>query len=84
MSGLENEYRPISCDYVDHIEHLATIKKVVAISYRDGDVVATSEEDLLITWKTEAGKEFLYTRNGLKIRLDQIVSIDGKELTKSC
>lgn len=72
------DYQPISCDYVDYIEHLATFKQEVAINYMDNLKIRTSSKDVLLTWKNEGDGEYLYTKNKLKIRLDHIVSIGGK------
>lgn len=72
------DYQPISCDYVDYIEHLATLKQEVVINYMDNLKIRTSFKDVLLTWKNEEDGEYLYTKNRLKIRLDYIVSIEGK------
>jgi len=82
--SIEKEYTPISCDYVDYIEHLATLNEVVSIKYLVGQLTKTANEDQLLTWKNEGGEEFLYTKNGLKIRFDQIVSINNKASKHSC
>jgi len=77
-------YKPISCDYVDYIEHLATLKKEVSIKYLEALETLDKKEDVLITWKNESGIEYLYTKSGLKIRLDHIVAINGKKPGDDC
>lgn len=81
---MSKPYRPISCDYVDYIEHLATLKKEVSIQYEEAQGTFCKEGDVLITWKNESGIEYLYTKSGLKIRLDHIVAINGKKPGDDC
>jgi len=77
-------YKPISCDYVDYIEHLATTRAKVSIQYLIEDELTLEKEDYLVTWKNESGEEYLYTKNGLKIRFDRIVNINGKPPSVVC
>ena len=73
-------YSPISCDYVDYIEHLATLRQVVDIEYMHDGQPAIGREDIIKTWENESGVEYLYSRKGLKIRMDDIIAIGGKAL----
>lgn len=72
-----DNYKPISCDYVDYIEHLATLKQEVVLQYSDDGKLKVKSKDKITTWKNEAGIEYLFTESGLKIRLDHLVSING-------
>lgn len=74
---MSKPYKPISCDYVDYIEHLATLKEKVTVVYRDGKNGIVLEEEQLITWKNEGNGEYLYTTTA-KIRLDKLVTINDK------
>jgi len=79
----ENPYTPIDCNFYDELEALATQKKEVTIIYRNDIGVKLK---ILATIKTFFAKdkiEYLETNDGLKIRLDHIVSVDGKELKPS-
>lgn len=73
-------YKPISCDYVDYIEHLATLRQSVDIEYKQEGEIVIQKDDIIKTWENEGGVEYLYSRGGLKIRMDDIVAIGGKAL----
>ncbi len=80
---MKEEYIPVSCDLLDKIEILATYKKQVLVVYADNDEFI--EEQLTIkTWETSNKEEFLIAENGLKIRLDQIMSLNGETFKKTC
>lgn len=72
------DYQPISCDYVDIIEHLATIRKEVEVKYLDESGDSVIQNDILVTWENDGKAEFLITKTGSRIRLDHIISLDGK------
>ena len=80
----DRPYKPIACDYVDYIEHLATLRQQSDIVYRAGEEELTSKDERIKTWETRAGVEYLITRNGLEIRLDDIISINGKAPDGAC
>ena len=71
-------YTPISCDYVDYIEHLATLRRAVDIEYRLDGQPQIQKDDRIKTWENESGVEYLISRSGLKIRMDDIIAINGK------
>ncbi len=77
-------YIPVSCDFVDQIEILATKRKEVEVVYHD----VASEERILRTviksWETKKKVEYLITISDERIRLDRIKSIDGFTNEGSC
>lgn len=76
-------YEPVSCDLVDQIEILATERKKLEVLYMDGEIEKT-KAFFLKTWITKNKEEFLVTESNIFIRLDQILSIDGKQFAQSC
>ena len=41
----DRPYKPIACDYVDYIEHLATLRQQSDIVYRAGEEELTSKDE---------------------------------------
>ena len=80
----ERPYKPIACDYVDYIEHLATLRQKSDLVYRTGDEVLTQKDEWIKTWENRAGIEYMITKSGLEIRLDDIISINGKSPDGTC
>lgn len=78
------KYTPISCNFYDYLEAWATKRNLVDIQYRDleGQVQETSTyiDDLI----NQKGEEFMVLANGLKIRLDYLLSVNGIPLRLSC
>ncbi len=83
MSPAKKKYVPIDCGYLDIIEHYATLRQPVEISYLldDAEVKLTA---VIKTWENTGEAEYMILRNGLRIRLDHIVSIDNKVSSGYC
>jgi len=77
-------YLPVSCDLVDLIEHYATLGTPVKIDYRvDGKLI--TEQDLLIsTWVNDGEGEYLIFKEGLKVRMDHVKTLNGHSPESSC
>ncbi len=77
-------YKPISCTFVDLIEHYATLKRSVSIRFSEN----AGEKELVSmieTWYNDGTGEYLkLTEYELDIRFDQIISIDGHKLQNYC
>jgi transcriptional antiterminator Rof (Rho-off) len=79
---MSSPYKPIACGFHDELLSLATLKKVSQIRYADnGEEKVVS--DRIVDVFTMGKEEFLRTTSGLIIRLDQLVSVHGKELPKA-
>jgi Rho-binding antiterminator len=78
------DYIPINCDFYDELEALATLKKpaeIVFITENGGKLTVKAViTDLFIRDKVE----FMSLDNGLEIRLDKLLSVDGKEPNTYC
>lgn len=76
-------YIPINCSYYDELEAAATQAKIVKLVYRD----QSGEKQLdtrIVNLYTKNKEEFMVLENGLEIRLDHLLSIDGKTPPMSC
>ena len=73
-----NVYKPIDCNFYDILEALATQKRYVRIQYftdlHEFQTVDALIKDLYIKDKFE----YMLLSNGSEIRLDRLVSADGK------
>ncbi|MEN7530504.1 hypothetical protein [Cupriavidus sp. 2SB] len=71
------DYTPISCEFHDRLEDVATLRKQAVIRYRDanGDIQqCTARIADIVNLKKE---EFLLLDSGESIRLDRLVEVDG-------
>jgi len=77
-------YTPISCSTYDQLEALAVLRKSVELVYEDEQSGLQTLETQIKDLQTINKVEYLITANELKLRLDQLVSIDGNEVGESC
>ncbi|KAA3610495.1 MAG: hypothetical protein D8M58_05210 [Calditrichaeota bacterium] len=77
-------YKPVSCSFHDELESLAVRQTSVEIIHRvesgDQNCIKSKIKDII----TKDGAEFLILENDIQIRLDLIISVDGKELVNYC
>lgn len=72
------DYIPVDCDFHDELEALATLRQVCQITYRNADNQVVDVQGQIVDIYTADRAEFLKLKNGTEIRLDQIVSVNGK------
>jgi len=80
----EQKYQPISCDYYDELEIVAmrqTIAKIVFRNEEDEEITISTK---IKTLQTRNSEEFLILENGEEIRLDRLVSMNGKVVKNYC
>ena len=73
-----NEYKPISCDFHSYLEHFAVQRETVLLK-----CFPSSPEDIegvIEDLYTKKNEEFIVV-NSLHIRLDEIISVNGVELS---
>lgn len=80
----QKAYRPISCNYYDHLEAMATLRKRVLIRYRNEKEIITTVEAIIKDFYVKEKVEFMVLDTGLLIRLDQLVDVDGEILSSYC
>jgi Rho-binding antiterminator len=73
-----SDYEPIDCSDHDKLEALATLRQIARISYRSADGATEQVEDLIEDVYARDGVEYLRTAGGRELRLDALVSVDGK------
>ena len=73
-----SDYEPIDCSDHDRLESLATLRQQARISYRDSSGAVRQIEDLIEDVYARDGAEYLRTAGGEEVRLDALVSVDGK------
>lgn len=73
-----SEYEPIDCADHDKLESLATLRQIARISYRGDDGTTREVEDLIEDVYARDGVEYLRTAGGEELRLDTLLSVDGK------
>ena len=78
-------YRPISCTFHDLIEHYATLSVIIPIVFQTENNEIMQLHAKITTWTNNGDGEYLIIDNYPKpIRLDHIISIDGKMLQSYC
>lgn len=70
-------YAPISCEFHDLLEALATRGTVVPIVFRDGAGVLQARTARIADVYSRGGEEFLRMGTGEAIRLDRLAAVDG-------
>jgi Rho-binding antiterminator len=73
-----SDYEPIDCGDHDRLESLATLRQIARISYRTEDGGTREVEDLIEDLYARDGVEYLRMADGTELRLDALVSVDGK------
>lgn len=80
----EQKYQPISCDYYDELEIVAMHQSIAKIIFRNEAGEETTISTKIKTLQTRNSEEFLILANGDEIRLDKLVSMNGKVIKNYC
>lgn len=80
----EPKYQPINCSYYDELEAIATLRKKVEVEYYDQNKPLIVKNVGIKTLFTKEKEEFVVLSNGLIIRLDQLIQVDGKPIVLEC
>ena len=76
------DYIPISCEFHDRLEDLATLRKLIRIRYRDRAGVLRQCDATIADVYSRAGAEYVSLSSGEILRLDQLVEVDGEKLSE--
>ena len=79
MTHDSSPYRPISCEFHDLLEALATTRRPSQIRFRDGDGALQQRHARIRDVFSRAGAEYVSISTGETLRLDQLVEVDGAE-----
>jgi len=78
------KYIPINCDFYDEIELRALRGSTCDIVFKSKDGKEILIKGIIKNVYAKNKEEFLEMKSGEVIRLDRLVSIDGKEVPKVC
>lgn len=81
---MQTPYQPISCSFYDELEALATLKQNCTIVYKDTEGQEKTIQSKILNLYTREKVEYMTLENECSIRLDQLISIDGKILKNYC
>jgi len=80
MDTTHTSYVPISCEFHDLLETLATQGTAVPIFFRDPAGVLQSRTSRITDVYSRGGEEFLSMATGEAIRLDRLAAVNGQLL----
>lgn len=86
MQGMEKglgPYRPIDCFVHDELLARATLARPTELVYTDEGGVERSVRDRIVDVFARDRAEYLRLANGLEIRLDKLVAVDGQAVGPS-
>ncbi|MEO1263647.1 MAG: hypothetical protein AAFZ15_32845 [Bacteroidota bacterium] len=78
------KYTPISCDYYDELTLLALRHKTCPVVFKNENGTKETVEASIKDIFTRNSEEFLLLSDGREIRLDRLISVDGKILSNYC
>jgi len=70
-----SDYQRVSCDYYDYLEMYAVQKKPLLLAYNDEHGATVKKHIQIKTLETKNKEEFLISTEGLRLRLDKIISL---------
>lgn len=78
------KYQPISCNFYDELTLLAMRGKQCPVVFKNEKGEEQQIEGVIKDVFTRKSEEFMLLANGDEIRLDWLVSVDGKVLAGYC
>lgn len=76
---MKEEYKRISCNLYDELEHYATFKKRLRVRYKVNEEQEQEEEMIIVNFKTTKEAEYLINSEGMAIRLDHLLLVEEIE-----
>ncbi|HEY0661932.1 MAG TPA: hypothetical protein VGD21_11515 [Lysobacter sp.] len=73
-------YHPISCEFHDRLEDLATVGTSAHIRFRDESGGDQQRDAVITDVFARNGEEFVSLSTGEELRLDRLVEVDGARL----
>lgn len=70
-------YVPISCDFHDQLEALATLRRECQLTYRNSADQLVEVRDRIVDVYAAHKADFLRLKDGTEIRLDHLVAVNG-------
>lgn len=81
---MSQKYQPINCHFYDELELLAIRQKNCLIVYKEEGGNQVEKYGIITDFKIIDSAEYMLLKDGGKIRLDWLVSVDGKLLEGFC
>lgn len=82
--NVNQQYVPINCSYYDELTALALSRKKCEIVYKQSTGIEARILETITDVFTRGQEEFLRLASGVEIRLDRIISVEGKTLSSAC
>jgi len=70
-------YQPISCDFHDLLEALATQRRPTTVHFVGEDGAPAQRQGVITDLYSRGGAEYLVLDAGEPLRLDRLVAVDG-------
>ncbi len=73
------KFLPVAPEYIEQIENTISKKETVSVNYFENEINFENNKGKLIRVVTnENNEEFLLFEDGFKVRVDRIITINGK------
>lgn len=73
-------YIPVNCEFHDHLEDFATLRKPVSVSYLDEAGGAQQRTSVITDVFARSGADWLTLDSGELVRLDRLGEVNGIRL----
>lgn len=74
------EYIPVSCEFHDRLEDLATLRKQASISFVDDGGAPQQRSAVIQDVFARQGADYVTLSSGDTVRLDRLLEVDGYKL----
>jgi Rho-binding antiterminator len=81
---ISNNYEPIDCNFYDLLEAAATLKKECIIEFFNTEFREEQVVSRIKNLFTDNKVEYMELENGMLIRLDKIIALNGEKLPNAC
>jgi Rho-binding antiterminator len=81
MASTDTDYQPISCDYYDILELIATERRTVPVRYKGEDGQAQEQRAQILDLYSRDHVEYVSLSSGDTVRLDRLIEVDDKPLS---
>ena len=76
-----NAYRPVRCEIHSRLREYLTSARLAEIVYRDDAGQIRTTHDIIRDLFSRAGQEFVFLGRGHMVRLDHVLTLDGRIVT---
>jgi Rho-binding antiterminator len=75
-----DEYKLVNCDFDDQLEEWSTLRQPCQLTYRNAEDELTEAKGLIVDIYAADKADYLKLDDGTVIRLDKIVTANGKKV----